>query len=114
MVLALSMDQFIKSELDIRTKDSIFWTDSTSVLQYIRNESKRFKTSVANRVAKIHDTSEVSQWRYTYVDSKSNPSDDGSRGLKAQELLKNRRWLKGPDFLWRDDWPVQPEVLELT
>ena len=112
-VLAVSMDQFIKSELDIRTKDSIFWTDSTSVLQYIRNESKRFKTFVANRVAKIHDASDVSQWRY--VDSKYNPSDDGSRGMKAQELLKNQRWFKGPECLWRDDdWPVQPEVLELT
>ena len=73
-VLAVSMDQFIKSELDIRTKDSIIWTDSTSVLQYIRNESKRFKTFVTNRVAKIHDASDVSQWRY--VDSKSNPSDE--------------------------------------
>ncbi|XP_071476616.1 uncharacterized protein [Diadema antillarum] len=111
-VLAVSMDHFIKSELDIQVKDSVFWTDSTSVLQYIHSESKRFKMFVANRVARIHDASEVSQWRY--VDSKSNPSDDGSRGLKAQELLQNQRWLKGPDFLWRDDdWPIQPEVLEL-
>ncbi|XP_072174663.1 uncharacterized protein [Diadema setosum] len=104
-------DHFIKSELDIQVKDSVFWADSTSVLQYIRSESKRFKTFVANRVARIHDASGVSQWRY--VDSKSNPSDDGSRGLKAQELLQNQRWLKGPDCLWRDnDWPIQPEVLE--
>ncbi|XP_071483331.1 uncharacterized protein [Diadema antillarum] len=111
-VLAVSMDHFIKSELDIQVKDSVFWTDSTSVLQYIRSESKRFKTFVANRVARIHDATEVSQWRY--VDSRSNPSDDGSRGLKAQELLQKQRWLKGPDFLWRDDdWPIQPEVLEL-
>ena len=38
-----------------------FWTDSQVVLGYIRNDLKRFKVFVANRVQKIRDHSDVSQ-----------------------------------------------------
>ena len=79
--------------------------DSTCVLSYILNEDKRFHTFVANRVSTIHDASSPSQWNY--VDMKSNPADDTSRGLEIEDLLKNKRWLDGPDFLWKtkDCWP---------
>ncbi len=39
------------------------------VLHYISNRDKRFQTFVANRLAKIHEHSEISQWRH--VDSLS-------------------------------------------
>ncbi len=84
----------------------VFWTDATSVLQYTGNESKRFYTFVANRVAKIQSTTEVLQWRY--VDSALNPADDGSRGVKAEELTKSRRWLVSPEFLWKTEDSWQP------
>ena len=111
-VLAVTVDQFIKEELEIKVTDTIYWTDSTSVLQYIRNESRRFKTFVANRVAKIHNASTPSQWRH--VDTASNPANDGSRGMIATEMIDNPRWLKGPNFLWHEEekWPSPPEVLQ--
>ena len=110
--LAVTVDQFIKDELQIKITNTTYWTDSTSVLQYIRNESRRFKTFVANRVAKIHNASTPSQWRH--VDTASNPADDGSRGMRATELINNQRWLNGPKFLWHSEekWPVPPEVLQ--
>ncbi|XP_071490097.1 uncharacterized protein [Diadema antillarum] len=112
-VLAVTMDQCIKGELEIKIDETVFWTDSTAVLQYIRSESRRFKTFVANRVARIHATSAPEQWRH--VDTKSNPADDGSRGLKASELLKDQRWIIGPDFLAKEEkfWPSPPDVLEV-
>ncbi|XP_071481344.1 uncharacterized protein [Diadema antillarum] len=111
-VLAVTVDRFIKDELEIEVTDTTYWTDSTSVLQYIRNESRRFKTFVANRVAKIHNASTPSQWRH--VDTASNPADDGSRGMTATEMVNNPRWLKGPNFLWQEEenWPTPPEVLQ--
>ncbi|XP_031550270.1 uncharacterized protein LOC116287720, partial [Actinia tenebrosa] len=38
---------------------------------------------------------------------KDNPADDASRGLDTEEYLKNQRWLKGPEFLWKtkENWP---------
>jgi len=45
------------------------------------------------------------QWRH--CPGKLNNVDDCSRGIDAQQLLDNDRWLKGPQFLWltEDSWP---------
>ena len=47
----------------LEIQDSVFWTDSTIVLQYIYSRSKRFQTFVANRLTVIHDGSSPSQRR---------------------------------------------------
>ena len=58
----------------------------------------------------IREGSEPSQWRY--VDTKSNPRDDASRGLSADGLLDSKRWIDGPEFLWKPEteWPKSPEI----
>ena len=84
-----------------------YHTDSTTVLRYIANEQQRFHVFVANRVQLIRDHSDLSQWRY--VDTKNNPADNASRGLDGPSILRQQRWLEGPDFLWKpeDEWPQQ-------
>ncbi|XP_041947173.1 uncharacterized protein LOC121708505, partial [Alosa sapidissima] len=96
-VLAVRMDRLIKAELQLALENSIFWTDSTSTLKYIQNENKRFKTFVANRVNAIREMTKVKQWRY--INTKQNPADCASRGLKASALLNSKVWLNGPEFL---------------
>ena len=112
-VVAVRMDQMLRRELRLQVQGSTFWTDSMLVLQYVGNQSKRFQTFVANRVATIHDGSTANQWRY--VNSEQNPADDASRGLDALSMLDKKRWRKGPDFLWQseDNWPVTPKVPSL-
>lgn len=97
----------VRKEIGIQVDQSIFWTDSTCVLGYIANEDKRFHTFVANRVAAIQEVTSPSQWKH--VGTKQNPADDASRGLSAEALLKNERWLMGPGFLWKSEeaWPSQ-------
>ena len=56
-VLAMQIIEVICREMRIHIDDTVFWTDSMIVLQYIRNRSKRLKTFVANRVATIHEDS---------------------------------------------------------
>ena len=51
---AVQLNKTLKQDLDIAVTRSIFWTDSTCVLQYIRNTSNTF---VANRLATIHENS---------------------------------------------------------
>ena len=41
-----------------------FWTDSTTVLKHLRNETRRFQVFVANRVQAIRDETVPAQWRY--------------------------------------------------
>lgn len=52
-VLAVRVDAMLKAELELELSQSVFWTDSTSVLKYIGNEDKRFHMFVANRVSAI-------------------------------------------------------------
>jgi hypothetical protein len=110
-VVATRLDTMMRQELDIPAteSESVFWTDSTCVLSHIRNESRRFQTFVANRISKIRDVSEPTQWKY--INTKLNPADDASRGLTADEITQNERWLKGPEFLWQPNeaWQNQPE-----
>lgn len=79
-VLAVRVESVLKAELVVQ-EDSVFWTDSTSVLKYFNNEDRHFHTFVANRISTISETSEPSQWRH--VRSKDNPADDASQGVKV-------------------------------
>jgi len=104
--LATRQDELLRRELDVELTASQFWTDSTTVLQYIRNEERRFHTFVANRVAEIRARTDVADWRH--VDTKLNPADDTSRGLLAAQL-NDMRWQQGPEFLRKpsSEWPDQ-------
>lgn len=61
-VLAVRINKMLITELQLPLTKPVFWTDSTSVLKYIRNETKRFKTFVANREGTIREMSDVRQW----------------------------------------------------
>ncbi|XP_030835887.1 uncharacterized protein LOC115921808 [Strongylocentrotus purpuratus] len=37
-----------------------------------------------------------------YVDTRDNPADEASRGMSAKQLTHDSRWLRGPEFLWRN------------
>ena len=95
--VSVQLNKILTKELQIPIDKVTFWTDSMTVIRYIANESKRFHTYVANRVAFIREESSPSQWRY--IDSKSNPADEPLRGVKADMFVCNGRWLKGPVFL---------------
>jgi hypothetical protein len=78
-----------------------------TTLQYIKNERRRFRPFVANRLSEIHDVSSPSDWRQ--VPGDLNPADDGSRGMKIKAFQPTCRWWCGPSFLWQADecWPTQ-------
>ncbi|XP_063068882.1 uncharacterized protein LOC134460379 [Engraulis encrasicolus] len=104
-VLAVRVDLMLKAELRIPLQESVFWTDSTSVLKYIRNEDRRFHTFVANRVTTIRESTTPSQWRY--ICTKDNPADEASRGLRVRPFIDHNRWIQGPRLLRlpEQDWP---------
>ncbi|KAK7930431.1 hypothetical protein WMY93_006826 [Mugilogobius chulae] len=110
--MASRMDVLWRKELHMSLQDSVFWTDSASVLKYIKNETSRFKIFVANRVSEILKSSQPEQWRY--VDTASNPADAASRGVKMEAFLKNEMWPSGPPFIRQlvTEWPENPESVE--
>lgn len=90
----------------LKAKGSVwFWTDSTCVLQWIRSPPGTWTTFVANRVAKIQALTEGSEWNH--VPGLSNPADLISRGIAPKDIVENRRWWHGPDWLMEapEEWP---------
>jgi hypothetical protein len=100
-VMAVRLSNLIRSKFDWKFDNIIFWTDSTTVLQYGQILppccSRRFHRFVATRLQEIHELTKPGQWRF--VPGKLNPADDGSRGLPIEVFKAKCRWLSGPDFL---------------
>ncbi|KAK3715636.1 hypothetical protein QZH41_008075 [Actinostola sp. cb2023] len=109
-VISVKLSKAIREQLDWTVQRVYYWTDSTSVLKCINNTTKRFHTFESNRLTLIHDGSIPSEWRY--VNREDNPADDGSKGLKLDNAIKDDRWVKGPRFLWEDEncWPKMIEI----
>ncbi|XP_055590278.1 uncharacterized protein LOC129742404 [Uranotaenia lowii] len=82
-----------------------FWSDSTTVLHWLRSSPSRWKTFVANRVSQIQSTTDIESWRH--VAGVDNPADDISRGLKPNDILHCKRWWNGPPWLSLaiENWP---------
>ena len=123
--MSVRVANVLKEELDYEELQDLYWTDSKVVLRFISNESRRFHVYVENRTQFIRDQTSLDQWRY--VESEANPADEGSRGVKAKDIIRKTQWIRGSEFLWQteDNWPRRgsyeneiqessPEVREVT
>ena len=94
-VLSVRLACMIQKEHNYEVSSTYYWSDSRAVIGQIHGESRRHPAFTANRLSEILDTSEPLQWR----DCPGKLADDGSRGLKADAIYPNCRWLNGPAFL---------------
>ena len=99
-VVAARLSAILKKELHLSNIQHFYWTDSQIVLGYLRNDSKRFKIFVANRVQEVQDISATAQWRH--VPGHDNPADLASRGLNSDRLVNSSLWFHGPSFLHQE------------
>ena len=100
-VLAVGVEVQLQRELDLPLEQSVFWSDSTSVLCYLGSEKAQFKIFAVNRVAFIRENTTPSQWNF--VPGHLNPADDASRGLDGEAMLRTEQWRRAPRFLWDDE-----------
>ena len=91
------LSKFLIDELDCDKLTSYFWTDSMTVLRYLRNVSTRFKIFVAHRVQQIQEVTDIHTWNYVPTDQ--NPADLASRGIHPNDEQRLQFWLQGPAFL---------------
>ncbi|XP_052405908.1 uncharacterized protein LOC127951863 [Carassius gibelio] len=105
---AAQLAKTIERELTVKLDQIVLWSDSTTVLTWLRSESCRFKVFVGTRVAEIQELTAGCTWRY--VDSARNPADDVTRGKTLAELVMPNRWSQGPSFLLKGpaEWPSSP------
>ena len=60
------------------------WTDSQVTIAWLREFPRKWKTFVANRVAKIQELLPAEKWKF--VPTKDNPADCASRGIPESAL----------------------------
>ncbi len=99
--------KLLSTELTLPIYNTILWTDSTTVLTWIKSESCHYKVFVGTRIAEIQELTISDNWRY--VDSELNPADDITRGKSLYELSRICQWNQGPNFLQQspEHWPTQ-------
>ena len=86
----------IMKEHSIHFHKVYMWSDSTTVIQWIRSSIEKQPTFVANRVAEILDSSTVDEWHH--VAGAKNPADLATSGLSFDDVA-NSNWIHGPDWL---------------
>ena len=86
-VMAVRLKEQIVKEHESKIHSPNFWTDSTTVLQWIHSSHWKQKVIVANRVAEILDTTNVSQWNH--VSGINNPADIGTRANNVDEFKRS-------------------------
>ena len=109
-VMSVRLKEKLSVEMSYPVHEIRFWSDSEIVLQYISNESRRFKTFVSNRVAEIRSHSEANNW--SHIPGDLNPADYSTRGLPLDDLRPAHPWINGPAFLYEeeDNWPKSEHI----
>lgn len=105
--------KLVRNEMTLSISQTILWTDSLTVLEWIQSDSCRYKVFVGTRVSEIQELSDHRSWRY--VNTQDNPADDITRGKSLQSLAEPNRWSQGPPFLkqGQEHWPKKPELTQL-
>ena len=112
--LAAVVRDYIYREAGEEFERVIMFTDSNTVLNWICDFDRKFKTFENFRVKKIRLLTSVAEWRH--VPSRDNPADICSHGLNANESEKwclfhlGPRWLSGPESSWPPIRPIPKKV----
>lgn len=89
----------------IEINRQILWSDSKTVLCWLRADPKKFRQFVSFRVGEILELTELENWRW--VPTKLNVADEATKWQRDPELVPQSRWFTGPEFLLvpEDSWP---------
>ena len=114
-MIAARLARFVNRKIVLDIEKTMLWTDSTVVLSYLKNTSKRRPVFETNRIKLICEISSVEQWHWVSTDL--NPADSFSRGVSPSQPCKAEKWLKGVPFLLAEGeaWPSrEPPIEELA
>ncbi|XP_017465319.1 PREDICTED: uncharacterized protein LOC108358465 [Rhagoletis zephyria] len=111
-VLGSRLQKSVVEYHDFNIHRIVLWSDSKTVLLWIRSTTREYKQFVAGRIAEIISSTNPLQWRW--LPSSLNVADDATRGQPMTESDARNRWFKGPTFLQlpESEWPK--EVTPLT
>ncbi|XP_046809839.1 uncharacterized protein LOC124420563 [Lucilia cuprina] len=100
----------ILKEHSVKVSRIICWSDSTTVINWIGSESRRYKPFVAHRITEILESTSPADWRW--LPTNLNVADETTRRKSQVDFSDDSRWLNGPKFLYdsEDNWPQKENV----
>lgn len=83
-----------------------FWSDSATVISWIRSDLRRYKPFVAHRISEIIDSTDPYEWHW--ISTKLNVADKATRATFPINYEPDSQWKNGPAFLYTNEheWPV--------
>ncbi|XP_055634235.1 uncharacterized protein LOC129774509 [Toxorhynchites rutilus septentrionalis] len=106
-VLAARVAFAVRNGHSFSIRQQFFWTDSTTVLSWIRSDQRNYKEFVGLRIGEILTRTNLSEWRW--VPTKMNVADQLTKWTRDPEVNSTSSWFTGPRFLYlpEADWPKQ-------
>lgn len=104
-LLGSRLARFVEKILSVKMDARYFWTDSSTVRNWIRAISANYQVFVSHRTGEIQTLTEPHEWRF--VPGKMNPADAATRSELVEEAVR-KCWLEGPEFLYQTEefWPT--------
>ncbi|XP_055527264.1 uncharacterized protein LOC129719873 [Wyeomyia smithii] len=110
-VLGVRLMQFVEQSHSVKIQQRFLWSDSTTVLSWLRADHRKYKQYVACRVGELLEASNVREWHW--VPTKLNPADMATKWGKGPCKNIAGAWFNGPEFLKGspNEWPREKTKL---
>lgn len=107
-ILAVRIKNSVREMHNFDIERTFFWSDSKTVVQWVRSTTLQFRPFVAHRIGEILEETDVNEWNW--VPTQQNAADDATRAKYPVRFEADNRWISGPDFLLLDEseWPQEP------
>ena len=96
-VLGARLARSIISGHSICFHEQYFWSDSMTVLSWLRSDHRQYRQFAAIRVSEILEVSNLRDWRW--VPTKLNVADEGTKWQREPNFCSSSQWFTGPPFL---------------
>ncbi|XP_058810967.1 uncharacterized protein LOC131675845 [Topomyia yanbarensis] len=105
-VLGARMAKTIQDSHKIPIRLRVMWSDSSTVLSWIRSDTRRYPKFVAFRVSEILNVTSLDEWRW--LPTRLNVADEATKWGTGPSFRKENRWFRAPEFLngYEVEWPA--------
>ncbi|XP_070854705.1 uncharacterized protein [Drosophila suzukii] len=106
-VTGAKLSQSIQTNSRLSVNSHYYWTDSKTVLKWLRMDPRKFQQYVMHRVGEVLELNNVDQWHW--VPSDLNPADIAT---KTSCFTSMHKWFDGPEYLLqeRSRWPTYTDL----
>lgn len=111
-VLGTRFLQSIEKSQKFKINRRYLWTDSKTVISWIRSDHRKYQQFVAHRIGEILENSDQNEWRW--LPGNENVADEATKWTKPPSFEYMKRWYSGPEFLYlpEDQWPKEDIQIE--